>query len=205
MQRILKYLGLFAATVISSMLWFWLLFGGRDFACAGTGQSLFLTGAAPFGALAALWGLVAAGLAASRQVRLVPVPLWAFGVGSFFDTFHRVAVSWWIGIGPSLSALFAILLTQMLTIVYLRKLGLRRRDFLGGLVGWGRVAGAGLLGVVLTTAWFLIIPCRLESPYSRGLAQLWQNSTVWYILCGIIPSGITALLYAGETQPSRRP
>jgi len=203
MQQTLRFAGIAVLGIIASMLWFWLLFGGPRFLCAGSGQSLFIIGAGQFAALALLWGLGLAALLTFRARLTLLLPFWAFLAGSLFFTIHRAIHTWRAGVDLSLSALAAIAISQSLALGYLRALRLDHRQFGRALMGCGIVGGAGLLGVLVTTLWRATIPCSASAPAQSAIVQFITGPIGWYLLCGVFPAGLTALLYASETQPPR--
>jgi hypothetical protein len=201
MQRAVKFSVVCIASIIVAMLWFWLVFGNRRFACAGADRSFFIAGVTQFAVLAIVWGCLIAGLLTFRRKTALPVVLWAVALGSAFDTIHRALGVLDIGIGLSASALVAIAFTQGPTLIYLRRLRLIQREFDRALSGVAIVAGAGLLSVLATTLWLGTVACGLDLGSRPAPIPLLTSSPAWYIACGAIPAFITALIYASETQP----
>lgn len=203
MARALKLLGIFLSVAIASLLWAWLLFGGRRVVCGDLVRPMFVAGSMQFMVLAGIWGAWAVSLVLSKQAGLLHHLLWAFGLGSLFHVLHCFFSNWLVGINFALTALIAILITQSVILPYLYSLSLMPRDFQRAVLGWGALGAAGLLGVLATELWLATIPCQLTPEYMSLVERVLSNSLTWYIVCGLFPSLITALLYVGETQPSR--
>ena len=203
MQRYLKLAGIFAGVVISAMLWFWLPFGNYRVICDGVVQSLFLAGSTWFGGLAVLWGVIVLLVAAGVGPRWLRAAGLALVCGSFYHTFHQGALSLWPGVDVSISALAAIGLTQPLLIHYMRPLpetaGRRRR----ALSAWLILTAGGAIGVLGTQLLLLTVPCELTIEHVDFLTRAVQWSALWYLIWGILPALITAIICAQKTHPSR--
>ncbi len=200
MQRLLRFIGVAFIGVIVSMLWFWLLFGGPRFLCAGSGLSLFIVGAGQFAALALVWGLALATLATFNLPATTRLLLWSFVAGAFFFVLHQSLHTWRAGIDYSLSALAVIVITQSLVLGYLRALRLHHRQFRRAILGAGAMLLAGILGVLVTTIWRWTIPCAANASPQPIVTQIIFSPIGWYIIGGALPAGITAILYASEIQ-----
>ena len=203
MQRIWRFLAAFFGAAVLAMLWFWLVFGLQDMACGGVQRSAFLEGRLQFGALAALWGALAALLAGPRRRSTLALLVWAFGLGSLFHTAYQAFSLLWTGVSQFLAALLAIGVAQTLTVLRLHRMRLSARDFGGALKGWGAAVGVNLLGVLLTFLWLQTLPCRPAISDLAGLPHFLLSPTGWYLLWGVLPSLATALVYAGDMQPAR--
>jgi len=203
MQRILRALAVFAGVGIGSMLWFWLLYGGRRVVCGEVIQSLFVGGSTQLMTLAFLWAIIASLLWAFRHASPNTFIAWSFLLGSLFESFHQFSLNWLAGVNLSVSALLAIAIMQTLTLMYFYRQRLTDQGLLHALAGWGKLSVAGIAGILLTDLWLSTIPCQLEMLYFGFMARIVLNSVSWYLLCGVLPALITAVIYAGERQAAR--
>jgi hypothetical protein len=204
MQRVLTLIGAFVGAVVISMLWFWLLFGGWRVVCGDTVQPLFMAGSTQFAVIAGLWGLIVVGLIVSPAGHPLYFVLWAVALGSLYETLHHSSWRWMAGVDLALTALLAILFMQGLTLAYLYHTGLKPGQSYRAFIRWATLAVPGLLGVTLTDLWITTIPCVPGVNYSSPLAGIAFSSTIWYVIFGLLPALVTAIIYAGETQPARR-
>jgi hypothetical protein len=203
MQRYLKLAGIFAGVVISAMLWFWLPYGNYRVICDGVVQSLFVAGAARFAGLAALWGVIATFSAAGVGARGLRAFAMSLALGSFYHTFHQGALSLWPGVDISVSALGAIIVTQMLMIHYLRPLTSTAGRWRHALRIWLPLALGGIIGTLGTQLLLLTVPCDVMSAPVDSLTRAIHWSVIWYAIWGVLPTLITAAICA-QTPPSSR-
>lgn len=203
MQRSLKLAGVFVGVVLGAMLWFWLVFSHNRVVCGDIVQPLFLAGSTWFVGLAVLWGVVGLLLAAGTGPLLWRGAILSLALGSFFHTFHLGIFNWWMGINLSISALMVIAVTQPLVIYHVYRARLPSRQYRRAAERWAAIAGAGLLGVMGTHLLLLNIPCQIMNPYLDLWTQILAGSVSWYVIWGVIPSLITAMIMVGEAQPAR--
>ncbi len=186
-----------------ALLWFWLAFGTQRAVCGDTVTSMFVAGAPWFAGLALFWASALAALQALR-LRLLPAHLILSVVsGSIFHSVHQGTLHLWDGVDLSLSALAAILITQYQVLSYLYRRRLEPQQFRLALESAALLTGAGLAGVIVTDLLLSFIPCQPVPEFRAQWQYFARLSPVWFAIWGILPSFVTAWLYAGEKKLSR--
>lgn len=203
MRSIWHALATLVSVAAGAMLWFWLAFGTQRALCGETVTSMFVAGAPWFAGLALFWATVLAGL------RLFQPPLFpshlilAFTLGSIFHSIHQGILHLWDGVNLSLSALAAVLISQYVVLSFLYRRRLKPQQFGLALQSAAMLAGAGLAGVVITDLLLSAVPCQPIPEYRAQWEYFARLSPVWFGIWGIIPSLVSAWLYAGEKKLSR--
>lgn len=203
MRKIWRALAIFAGIGLASMLWFWLAYGGRHLVCAGQIQSLFIAGSTLWIVLAVVWAALSAFLIIWPARGTPRYALTAFLLGSVFHTFHQAVLPLWPGVNLALSALAAILTSQFVLLSYLYASRPASQQLSLAARAWATLSLAGLAGVLITSACAATIPCEMVPQFESFWQRLSRPSVLWFILWGVLPTFITAVLYAGEHKMSR--
>jgi hypothetical protein len=203
MRSIWQALAVLAATAAGAMLWFWMAFGTQRAVCGEAVTSMFVAGAPWFAGLALFWGAALAVLSVSHLPLLPSYLILSFVLGSIFHTIHQGTLHLWDGVNLSLSALAAVLCTQYVVLAYLYHCRLEPQQFRMALQSAAKLAGAGLAGVILTDLLMGTIPCRPVPEYRAQWEYFARLSPVWFSIWGVMPSLVSAWLYAGEKKLSR--
>lgn len=203
MRSIWQALAVLAATAAGAMLWFWLAFGTQRAVCGETITPMFVAGAPWFAGLALFWGTALAFLQASRLPLLPSYLILSFVLGSIFHTIHQGTLHLWDGVNLSLSALAAVLCTQYVVLSYLYHRRLEPQQYNLALQSAAELAGAGLAGAIITDLLLSAVPCQPVPEYRAQWEYFARLSPVWFSLWGVIPSLVSAWLYAGEKKLSR--
>ncbi len=203
MRSIWHALATMGSVAAGAMLWFWLAFGTQRAVCGETVTSMFVAGAAWFAGLALFWGLVLALLQVLRP-SLLPFHLaLSFILGSIFHAIHQGTLHLWDGVNLSISALTAVLFTQYVVLSYLYRRRLEPQQFGLALQSAAVLAGTGLAGAIITDLLLSAIPCQPVPEYRTQWAYFARLSPVWFSIWGVLPSLVSAWLYAGERKLSR--
>ncbi|MGC8826815.1 MAG: hypothetical protein ACP5TV_07425, partial [Anaerolineae bacterium] len=149
------------------------------------------------------WGTVLAILQVSRLSLLPSYLVLSFVLGSIFHTIHQGTLHLWDGVNLSLSALAAVLCTQYVVLSYLYHRRLEPQQYNLALQSAAELAGTGLAGVIITDLLLSAVPCQPVPEYRAQWEYFARLSPVWFSLWGVIPSLVSAWLYAGEKKLSR--
>ncbi|MGQ9516013.1 MAG: hypothetical protein ACUVWB_10055 [Anaerolineae bacterium] len=203
MRSVWHALVTFVSTAAGAMLGLWLTFGTQRAVCGETVTSMFVAGAPWFAGLALFWAIMLAGL---RLFQLPLLPFYlilSFVLGSIFHSIHQGVLHLWDGVNLSLSALAAILISQYVVLSFLYRRRLEPQQFGLALQSAAVLTGAGLAGVVITDLLLGAVPCQPIPAYRAQWEYFARLSPVWFSIWGIIPSLVSAWLYAGEKKLSQ--